>query len=238
MRLSDAAWRVGRAVRRYGVRGAVRQALHRARRVPARRRNARRDAAFDRRYGVETAGVVHLATLDVVGGNRNFGVSYEGVDPTRFQTIVGTLPIAYDEYTFVDLGSGKGRALVLAADLPFRRIIGVEFSRELHVIALRNIERLQPGTVRGRRIESVWSDAAEFAFPQEPLVVHFFNPFFGPVMTRVLDNLKASVADAPRDALLCFTGDVPVEVATGEEFVRARAQVYSLARSSEAAAAG
>jgi hypothetical protein len=37
------------------------------------------------------------------------------------------------------LGSGKGRALLVASELPFAKIIGVELSRELHRIAEQNL---------------------------------------------------------------------------------------------------
>ena len=68
------------------------------------------------------------------------------------------------------------------------------------------------------RIESVWLDATQFDFPAEPLVVHFFNPFYGPVLQAVLRNVRSSVEVAPRDVLLCFTGGVPEEVSGDEAF--------------------
>ena len=182
MGAGDTAWRINRAIRRYGVFGALRQAVHRVRRVPALRRSARLEAEFDRRYGVDTSGIVHLATHAVTGKSRSFAVSYQGISPGRFREVVGALPIAYEQFTFVDLGSGKGRALVLAAELPFACILGVEFSHELHEVARRQ-RRAPPGTRRpargAERIEPVWLDAAQFEFPAAPLVVLFFNPFYG-----------------------------------------------------------
>jgi SAM-dependent methyltransferase len=177
-------------------------------------------AEFDRQHGVDTAGIVHLARHELAGGNRDFAASYQAVRERRFRELVFTLPIAYDEFTFVDLGCGKGRPLVLAAQLPFRRIIGVEFSRQLHDVAATNVARLRANGVLPalERIELVWLDAAQFEFPAEPLVVHFFNPFFGSVLTQVLQNLRSSVERAPREVLLCFTGAVPAEVAEGDGF--------------------
>jgi hypothetical protein len=223
---SDTAWRIRRAVRRYGVLGALRPALHRAHGLRVISRARPEEAEFDRRYGVDTAGVVHLARHELAGGNRDFAASYQAVRERRFRELIFALPIAYHEFTFVDLGSGKGRPLVLAAQLPFKRIIGVEFSRELHGVAVANVERLRAnGTLTALdRIELVWLDAAQFEFPAEPLVVHFFNPFFGSVLTQVLQNLRSSVKRAPREVLLCFTGAVPAEVAEGDGFVQAGAE--------------
>jgi hypothetical protein len=109
---------------------------------------------------------------------------------------------------------------VLAAELPFRRVIGVEFSRELHEVALANVERVRHRGVppRADRIASLWLDAAQFEFPLEPLVVHLYNPFFGPVLDSVLRNVVRSVQAVPRDVLLCFTGDVPAAVRRGDAF--------------------
>src|SRR5262245_17564627 len=161
MSASDSVWRVRRAISRYGVVGALREAVHRARRLPQLRRLARHEAEFDRRYGVETAGIVHLAQHDTRGGDRTLASSYQGVPIGRFRELVGSLPIRFEDFTFVDLGSGKGRALVLAAELRFGRIIGVEFSHELHDVAVANIGRLRERGVppAADRIESVWLDA-------------------------------------------------------------------------------
>jgi predicted RNA methylase len=46
----------------------------------------------------------------------------------------------HGETTFVDIGSGKGRALIIAAEYAFKRIIGVEYSPSLATICRRNLE--------------------------------------------------------------------------------------------------
>ena len=54
------------------------------------------------------------------------------IEPARFRKVLASLQIAFHDYTFIDFGSGKGRALLLASEFPFKRIIGLEFSPELH----------------------------------------------------------------------------------------------------------
>jgi hypothetical protein len=105
-------------------------------------------------------------------------------------------------YTFVDMGSGKGRMLFVAAELPFRKVMGVEFATGLHQQALENITRYR---YRGRRcgdIESVLADAAEFEFPNGNLVLYLFNPFGPEVMARMLGNLERSIKMQPRHVVV------------------------------------
>ena len=87
-----------------------------------------------------------------------------------------SLPIDYTQFTFIDLGSGKGRTLLIASDYPFRRIIGVELLGELHRIAQENIRTYQSPTRKCFALEIIRGDAREFTFPAEPSVIYLFNP--------------------------------------------------------------
>jgi tRNA1(Val) A37 N6-methylase TrmN6 len=82
-----------------------------------------------------------------------------------------------EAYSFVDVGAGKGRALLLAAGLPFRKIVGVELSEELARIAQRNIARWNRAARPKARIHVVQQDAAKFRWPRTPLLVYLYNPF-------------------------------------------------------------
>ena len=150
------------------------------------------DQWFDRTRHVRTAGNVSL---------RDAGITQEGdsrfhmpARPWQVRRALAAAPVATaSEYTYVDLGSGKGRSLFVAAELPFREVIGVEFSRTLHERAAANVRSFRH---RGRRcgpVRSVHADATDFAFPQTPLVVYLFNPFGATTTQRVLDNLEASL---------------------------------------------
>jgi SAM-dependent methyltransferase len=109
------------------------------------------------------------------------------------------LPIRdFSEYTFIDIGSGKGRVLFVAAEYPFRKVMGVEFSNDLHRDALENIRRYRHRRQRCSAIESVHADAAEFEFPEDNLVLYLFNPFGPEVLGRMLRNLERSMERRPR----------------------------------------
>ena len=71
--------------------------------------------------------------------HRNEGIRYEVVDPVLFRERIAALRIDFPQYTFIDLGCGKGCMLLIAAQFPFRQVRGVEFAPALQAIAEKNI---------------------------------------------------------------------------------------------------
>jgi len=149
----------------------------------------------DRRYGIDTSGRHELESLDTVGGNKAYGVYFE---PSPEKTVNAVLRHVVErvmpspeQATFIDYGSGKGRVIVLAAFFPFRRVVGVEFSKELHDISTRNVEKILFGSrdIRCRNVDSVLADATEYELDDGDLVVFFFNPFLDNVFRSVLKKI-------------------------------------------------
>jgi SAM-dependent methyltransferase len=168
------------------------------------REKAEKDRLFDALHGVDTGGVVELWDLHVDNANRRFGVDYIGVDPEEFRSAMSALDIAYQEFVFVDLGSGKGRALLLAAEFPFRRIVGAEFAPELHRAAERNIARYARDARSCCSFELYCIDAAEFPLPAEPLVIFLYNPFDRPVMQQVARNVRAAWRSSGQEVYVVY----------------------------------
>ena len=117
------------------------------------------------------------------------------------------LDIRPDEDVFVDYGSGIGAAVVMAATFPFRRVIGVEISPEFSAIAQSLVERNR-GKLCCKNIELVVADAESYTLPTEVTVVYFYNPFRGSVLARVFENIKASLAYAPRKLTIVFKNPI------------------------------
>src|SRR6185503_13873283 len=113
-------------------------------------------------------------------------------------------PIDFQNFTFIDLGSGKGRVLLMAAPYGFKKIMGVEFIPEWHRIAEQNIRKFTAQYGTASAIESFCMDAREFQFPAEPLVVYLFNPFPEPVFAAVMDNLRRSIIQTPRAVYIAY----------------------------------
>lgn len=151
------------------------------------------DFAFDLTSGVRTRGVLHpgdeVKAASLGGDPKSYGTT----PLTWWRQMRSALPVSPAESTFIDLGAGRGRALILAAKMGFRRVIGVELDPALAKEAEENVERwLGRGKrgVRGRQvIEVVTQDAAAFEFPPGPLVVGLFNPFGPTTLEQVLRSI-------------------------------------------------
>src|SRR5215204_4912454 len=159
---------------------------------------------FDWQHGVRTCGDAYLADLTLVGNSADHGVHYRAAHPKFLFEVFSALEIDYPRYTFVDFGSGKGRALLIASEFPFSEIVGVEFATELHEIACRNIRRYRSKTQRCKNVQSLNLDAAEFELPLTPLVLYLFNPFRPGVLSPVLQRLQRSLISHPRNVTLIY----------------------------------
>lgn len=112
--------------------------------------------------------------------------------------------MCYGEYTFIDLGSGKGRVLLLASELPFKEIIGVEVSPYLNECARKNILLYNSDTQRCRSIKSICQDAMEFTVPDGNVVFYLYNPFNKEVMHSVISKIEASAIKHPREMYIVY----------------------------------
>ncbi|HTW58586.1 MAG TPA: class I SAM-dependent methyltransferase [Terriglobales bacterium] len=173
--------------------------------TPARLRQRYGDAGYDWEHRVNT-------TSAAVGWrDRLLGVfhsPYQPTDPALFQEMLDGLRergnLNYADFTFVDLGSGKGRTLLMASDYPFRRIVGVELLPSLDRIARENLSRYKSESQRCFAIESLCGDATGFPLPDGPLVIYLFNPFPEAGLQRVMANLELSLSAHPRPAYVLY----------------------------------
>lgn len=118
---------------------------------------------------------------------------YQATDAALFAEMISGLGLQFEEFTFIDLGSGKGRTLLMASDYPFRRIIGVEILPELHRAAQRNIEKYSNERQRCHCMEAICGDATEFPFPGDPIVLYLFNPVSEYGLRSIVRNLALSL---------------------------------------------
>jgi SAM-dependent methyltransferase len=199
--------RLARARRRHKLVGSAKIALREVASLRTARSEARREREFDERHGVDTAGVVHLAALEIASPNKDLGVRYQAANPALVRRLLADIPIEPDEYVFVDFGAGKGRTALLASEFPFRRIMGVEFSPELVDVARANVGRFRSGAQLCRDIQFVCLDAVDLDIPTDPAVLFFYNPFGEPVMQRVMERIRASLDEHPRATYVVLIGD-------------------------------
>jgi SAM-dependent methyltransferase len=158
--------------------------------MPSGRRAGQR---FDAAHHVTTEALIFLGELDPenVGPGIEFATHYEATPVADAERLLDASPLAPERCTFVDVGSGMGRVVLLASQRPFRQIVGVEISPALHEIARENRARFPAAAVRCRDVRLVRADAASFTFPRGDLVVYLYNPFRAEVVEPMLDALFA-----------------------------------------------
>lgn len=147
---------------------------------------------FDLRYGTNTARNLSLNTMEVVGSNKSRATWAESTQQGPFRKLIRQLQLPYDG-DFVDLGSGKGKVLLLASEFPFENILGVEFAEELNTICRENIRRY--GQKRSLRcnVQAITADVVDYPFSGREEVIYISNPFDGIILGRVLENIVASI---------------------------------------------
>lgn len=181
------------------------------------------DARLDRILGANTGEKVSPAELAVDSPNAEHGLEYAATPGLLFRMILGELGADFPGYTFVDFGSGKGRIVCLAALYPFHEVIGVEFARSLHDVAVQNIAALSRTRLpRAQVVRSVLTDATEFPIPDADCVFFLYNPFLEPVLRRVVENIRTAQARYGRKTYVIYYNPQHAEVFEQAGFLKPR----------------
>jgi hypothetical protein len=167
----------------------------------ASRRQRYGDVEFDWDHKVDTTGATVGWRERFVG---HFHSAYQPTEPAAFHQMMGALGIAFADFTFIDIGSGKGRVLLMASNYPFGQVVGVELLPALHHIAEGNITKLATTNRRCANVTSICQNAVDFAFPEAPLVVYLFNPLGEVNLLKVTVNLNQSLKKNPRPAYVLY----------------------------------
>ncbi len=176
------------------------------------RRRMLQHQRFDLKYQLDTQTPVQLANLETAAPGAKFAHRYQGTPIAILHRIIRRLKLDRQRFTFIDLGSGKGRVLLIAAQYPFKSVIGVEFSKTLHDIALSNIGKFIGAGATHTNVDSINCDAGEFDFSEiGDKIVFCYNPFGADLMLRVLDNLDAP-ARKPGETIFAYLGGMPTTV--------------------------
>ncbi|WP_164018692.1 hypothetical protein [Pyxidicoccus trucidator] len=163
-----------------------------------------RDDGFDREHGVDTTRHVMPDEAGLPAGVLDSASSYVPTPARVIRHALQSLPIQHRDFTFVDFGSGKGRALLVASEFEFSRIIGVEASAMLHEVALRNVARYTSSTRRSQDIQCFNMDCLDFELPRSNAVLYMYHPFGASVLRRVLARVRQSVDESPREFFIIY----------------------------------
>jgi len=189
--------------------------------TPSRLRQRYGDADYDWDHRVNTTGAA------VGWRDRLLGVlhsPYQPTEPGLFHEIIDELRrrtgADLSHFIFLDPGSGKGRTLLMAADYPFQKIIGVELLPSLHEIARENLQRYRSESRKCFALESICADATSFPLPENPLVIYLFNPFPEPGLRQLCANLGRSLRQHPRAVYVTYHNPVLEYVLLESSFLR------------------
>jgi SAM-dependent methyltransferase len=183
---------------------------------------------FDRDHGVTTQALFLLSQLGETRAEAyRHATHYEPVPVDAFRALLARVPTRFVRTsTFVDVGSGMGRGVLLASEYPFEQVAGIELSPALHAIAAANVAAAHHLATQCRDARLRCGDARRARYPKGNLVVFLFNPFDGEVVRAVLERILASRSErdevvllyhAPvhRDVVAEYAGDLLADTADG-----------------------
>ncbi|HWB32984.1 MAG TPA: methyltransferase domain-containing protein [Acidobacteriaceae bacterium] len=166
---------------------------------------------FDQAHGVDTSGLVPAKHLVTGHAHDEHVTAYYGVAPSILRSLVthwreAVPPHPISSYTFLDIGCGKGRALLVASELPFRRVVGVELNPQLAEVARANVatwtaaHAADPTAPLLAPLEVLEQDALELVLPAGPMLFFLFHPFEAPVLRKLLRHIESEIAKREKDA--------------------------------------
>jgi SAM-dependent methyltransferase len=176
---------------------------------------------FDLKYGTDTGGYLSPEQLRDGQTHDAMNNGYSAIAPSVFREACRrwrkTLPSSASRvaaYTFVDVGAGKGRALLLAAELPFRKVIGVELNADLARIAQRNVSLWSPIARPRVKIRVIREDGMKFRWTRPPLLVYLNNPFECELVEQLATRIAATAGSGPGLADLIYVNPACAETIT------------------------
>ncbi len=168
---------------------------------------------FDLRRGTDT----WWPAAAVPAGGGDTAVPYQGVPPRMFRVLMAAVPAHFARGTFVDLGCGKGRALVMAAELGYRRLLGVDLDAELVAVCRTNLARIRSRS-RWEHAEVRSEDATRVQLPTGGCVVFLYNPFRGETFSRVAANLAKHAAESGNAVWVVYVNPLELGALEGAGF--------------------
>ncbi len=159
------------------------------------------DYCFEKKYRINTSEIIELEDLDINDKKHSFW--YQPTRIRHFKKLMKILNIP-EGSVFVDLGSGKGRILLMASKYGFKRVVGIEISSKLSEIARNNLEIYEKRSKRPLKVTVINVDVLQYNISDDENVFYLFRPFDGFIMEKIIKKIKNSLKRSPRRIWLIF----------------------------------
>jgi SAM-dependent methyltransferase len=114
------------------------------------------------------------------------------------EVVLKALDIASTD-SVIDVGCGKGGALITLAQFPFAKVSGIDISDALVEVARKNLSRLGI-----ENVDVLCRDAGEFTELDEYTFVYLYNPFPCNVVQQFMSHLAENLRRQPRRLTLIY----------------------------------
>lgn len=160
------------------------------------------DIKGEKKYGIKTTGADDLTHMEKIDVDISNATIYMPVSYDVAEHFFSKIDLVKSKH-FIDIGSGKGRAICIAAQMGARQLTGIEFSPKLFRKAEKNINIARSQNPRSR-INLINNDAFFYVFPDDTDVIFLYNPFNDFIMEQVVNNLIESIYRQPRKVSIIY----------------------------------
>lgn len=183
----------------------------------------------ERKYRIETIGRDELKHLKDRGIDISHSSMYMPVNYYVLEQLMKEMVKLVNNKTFLDIGCGKGRVIVVAAAFGFEKITGIDFSKEFceeTEITIRLYRKKNPGAQRtpAPQFTIVNRNASCYEIPGDITSIFLFNPFDEVIMRKVVANIKISQQRYPRTIRVLYANPLYRSLFLDDGFV----EIYHL----------
>ncbi len=155
------------------------------------------------KYGTNTFIPVELKDLTITNGDRKKASRYEAVSFYMLEKLLSAFQKVSGLTSIIDLGSGKGRVLMVAPHFRFTYITGIDFAKELCEQAIANMKEKETH-FPGIKWKVINENVENYDIGDEDSVFFMFNPFTEDVLKSFLEKLDNSCHKFPRSIYFLY----------------------------------
>ena len=166
--------------------------------------------SFDRKYRIQTSGFILLSNTSFNPARLRDATQYGPVNGWALRRFLLQLNLPRI-LQFVDLGCGLGRAVILAGEYGFEKVIGVELAPEFCELARQNIANCRPPSGKLSPITILQMDALDFCAQTDADVFFMFRAFSLEFLGRILDLLANRARSRGKPVTIIYSERLLVE---------------------------